>query len=79
MYVLSCSVFNSLCYHWSGLPFPPPEDLPNLGIEPRSSCIAHGFYVYSRVCKNIYTTIEMEVGIYRRRREGGVGKIGKGD
>ena len=21
---------------WSGLPFPSPEDLPNLGIEPRS-------------------------------------------
>ena len=32
-----------LCYwrfsrqeYWSGLPCPPPEDLPNLGIEPRS-------------------------------------------
>ena len=22
--------------YWSGLPFPPPEDLPNLGIEPTS-------------------------------------------
>ena len=22
--------------HWSGLPFPPPEDLPNPGIEPES-------------------------------------------
>ena len=22
--------------HWSGLPFPSPGDLPNLGIEPRS-------------------------------------------
>ena len=22
--------------HWSGLPFPPPGDLPNPGIEPRS-------------------------------------------
>ena len=22
--------------HWSGQPFPPPVDLPNLGIEPRS-------------------------------------------
>ena len=22
--------------HWSGLPFPSPEDLPNPGIEPRS-------------------------------------------
>ena len=22
--------------YWSGLPFPPPEDLPNAGIEPES-------------------------------------------
>ena len=22
--------------YWSGLPFPPPEDLPELGTEPRS-------------------------------------------
>ena len=22
--------------YWSGLPYPPPEDLPDLGIEPRS-------------------------------------------
>ena len=22
--------------YWSGLPFPPPEDLPNPGIEPKS-------------------------------------------
>ena len=22
--------------YWSGLPFPPPEDLPNPGIEPES-------------------------------------------
>ena len=26
--------------YWSGLPFPSPGDLPNLGIEPRVSCIA---------------------------------------
>ena len=25
--------------HWSGLPFPSPEDLPNLGIEPGSSAL----------------------------------------
>ena len=22
--------------YWSGLPYPPPEDLPDLGIEPRT-------------------------------------------
>ena len=26
--------------HWSGLPFPPPGDLPNLGIEPGSLALA---------------------------------------
>ena len=25
--------------YWSGLPFPSPEDLPNPGIEPRSSAL----------------------------------------
>ena len=25
--------------YWSGLPFPSPEDLPNSGIEPRSSTL----------------------------------------
>ena len=25
--------------HWSGLPFPYPEDLPNPGIEPRSPAL----------------------------------------
>ena len=28
--------------HWSGLPFPPPEDLPEPGIEPVSLlCLLH--------------------------------------
>ena len=43
-YVISCSVIEGLqlllmCFfqkYWSGLPFPPPEDFPNPGIEPRS-------------------------------------------
>ena len=25
--------------YWSGLPYPPPGDLPNLGIEPRSTAL----------------------------------------
>ena len=25
--------------YWSGLPFPPPEDLPNPGIKPRSAAL----------------------------------------
>ena len=36
--------------HWSGLPFPPPGDLPNLGIEPTSlvsPALAGGFFTTS--------------------------------
>jgi len=28
----------------SGLPFSPPRDLPNLGIEPASPALAGGFF-----------------------------------
>ena len=31
---------------WSGLPFPPPGDLPDPGIEPRSPCIAGRRFTY---------------------------------
>ena len=42
---LLCPGF-SMQEHWSGLPFPPPEDLPNPGIECIScvSRIAGGFF-----------------------------------
>ena len=30
--------------YWSGLPFPPPQYLPNRGIEPRSPALAGGFF-----------------------------------
>ena len=30
--------------YWSGLPFPPPGDLPNLGIEPMSPALAGRFF-----------------------------------
>ena len=30
--------------YWSGLPFPPPGDLPSLGIEPESPALAGGFF-----------------------------------
>ena len=36
--------------YWSGLPFPPPEDLPNLGIEPaslRSPALTDRFFTAS--------------------------------
>ena len=30
--------------YWRGLPFPPPEDLPNPEIEPESPALAGGFF-----------------------------------
>ena len=30
--------------HWRGLPFPPPGDLPDPGIEPSSPALAGGFF-----------------------------------
>ena len=30
--------------YWSGLPFPPPGDLPHLGIEPMSPALAGRFF-----------------------------------
>ena len=30
--------------YWGRLPFPPPGDLPNPGIEPGSPCIAGRFF-----------------------------------
>ena len=30
--------------YWSELPFPPPGDLPDPGIEPTSPALAGGFY-----------------------------------
>ena len=30
--------------YWSGLPFPPPGDLPDPGVEPRSAALAGGFF-----------------------------------
>ena len=30
--------------HYSGLPFPPPGNLPNPGIEPKSPVLAGGFF-----------------------------------
>ena len=30
--------------YWSGLPFPSPGDLPDLGIEPGTPVLAGGFF-----------------------------------
>ena len=46
----SCVLGFSKQGYWSGLPSPPPEDLPNSGIEPRSlmsPALADGFFTTS--------------------------------
>ena len=38
--------------HWSGLPFPPPGDLPDPGIQPTSPvspALADGFFMLSHM------------------------------
>ena len=40
--------------YWSGLPFPPPEDLPDPGIEPTSPmspALAGGFFTIMQLGK----------------------------
>ena len=41
---LAMRFFFSRQEYWSGLPFPPPGDLPNPGIEPMSPVLAGGFF-----------------------------------
>ena len=46
--------------YWSGLPFPPPEDLPNPGIEPvslMSPALAGGFFTPSATWEAMTVTI----------------------
>ena len=43
--------------YWSGLPFPPPEDLPDPGIEPMSPALADRFFTTEPPEKQIKTTV----------------------
>ena len=40
--------------YWSGLPFPPPGDLPNSGIEPVSPALAGGVFFKKKKKKNCF-------------------------
>ena len=46
--------------HWSGLPFPPPGDLPDPGIEPRSPTVASRFFTTEPPEKPHYTYQQMQ-------------------
>ena len=46
--------------YWSGLPFPPPGDLPDPGIEPASPALAGGFFTtepLGKPCKRTFSTL----------------------
>ena len=64
-------LFMGFCSHgyWSGLPYPPPEDLPDPGIEPASPvfpALAGGFFTTSATWKDCNSTWE---GINHRLRQ----------
>ena len=41
--------------YWSGLPFPPPGDLPDPGIEPMSPALAGRFFTTMLLGKPIHS------------------------
>ena len=46
--------------YWSGLPCPPPGDLPDLGIEPtslKSPALAHGFFITSATWEAVWVSM----------------------
>ena len=43
--------------YWSGLLFPSPGDLPDLGIEPMSSTLAGGFFTTEPPRKPLYRVV----------------------
>jgi len=46
--------------YWSGLPFPSPGDLPDLGVEPESPALAGGFFTTEPPGKPISYCIAVE-------------------
>ena len=39
--------------YWNGLPFPPPGNLPDPGLEPMSPALAGRFFIAGTVVKNL--------------------------
>ena len=65
--------------YWSGLPFPPPGDLPNSGIETLSPALARGFFtntieIARKLTRMFAVALFIIVKIWRQRRGSSVGK-----
>ena len=56
--------------YWSGLPCPPPEDLPDPGIKPASlmsPALADGFFTTSATGRDLYVYISVFLSVFLRR------------
>ena len=52
--------------HWSGLPCPPPGNLPDPGMEPESPALAGGFLSLSRMASPLSTVGENKIQRWRK-------------
>ena len=53
--------------YWSGLPFPSPEDLPDMGIKsrsPESPALAGGFFTPEPTVKPVYVYTYVYIYLY---------------
>ena len=60
-----CGIFQARI-DWSGLPCPPPGDLPNPGIKPKvvkSPALVGQFFTTSATCTRINTAVEKKTDI----------------
>ena len=58
--------------YWSGLPFPPPGDLPSPGIEPASPTLAGEFFI-TEPPGMPYLQERREINLVRRENQEGEG------
>ena len=58
LWTVACQAVQSVGFsrqvYWSGLPFPPPGDLPDPGVEPLSPALAGRFFTTSATWKAFF-------------------------
>ena len=52
--------------YWSGFPFPPPEDLPDPGIKPRSPALQADSSMPSKLCPNLEGVVRSSIVMFQR-------------
>ena len=50
--------------YWNGLPFPPPGDLPDPGIKPKSLALTGGFFTTEPPGKCILGAIPLYISLF---------------